>query len=667
MTVTTNALGANSVEIVVTGPSNVVAVFNAVNTFVYTQGWSYVPDGTLTGNSTNVRQRVYQSSTLSGQTTKYVRINLMDLTLDTATAFSANSSTSGAAVVYNGTNQAYRFNHYQHLQYPRDAFFYRSGSDAGTQPYTIGGNQLAVGIASIQGAINAANLGTVAQGNTWILGNTTGMNTTQLGANPGGWPAITLAAGVGYQFYPGQQLMMYSPSTGHYAVTSVSQYNDANGQLYLGTILHATCPGTVVTDWALLAPTLAYNAYSSPAYVYVSASARHMAIQTRNVDGTFNDWCAVCELENPLGLSSSYPAWGLTTGYMSGNSGYTETVNLLRFDNTYGNVVANTNTTQVGYGYYHPGVSTDIRSNFNQHYYFFNSGALTATGGAGTRQPPLPFMNKQGKLTQFTGPFSLPLTYKGRTSNIAAQFTKVVTTLGEAGYIGTVKKEIIDYIAYPDAASANYVGVNNMATVYYRGMGDVMPTALSTPAGSKHWAVSGSIVTDLVDTDSTNPTTFNVMCDNTQLDYTVARPWTTALGTVSNTLVNASATVYLSGGVQSSYRDQSQWRTTQPTPMGRIYGMKYVTSGMAPLNTMSIKVDGNGFVSSSGTATDHILFSYPSQYVSPTNIAAIAIGNIYANNTNVVAYPVDYLKGKESFTDQANIRVSQTVTVAFPK
>jgi hypothetical protein len=663
MTITTNALGANSVEIVVTGGagagSNVISVFNAVNTFIYTQGWSLVPDGTLTGNSTNVRHRVYQAPvTNSGAATypqKYVKINLMDLTLDTATAYTANASTTGTlSQTFNATNPAYRFNHYQHLSYPRDSYFYRAGSDAGTQPYQIGGNQLAVGSttgAGINSAIVAANI----TSNTWTIGQTTGMNSTQQ-ASPTGFPTISLNTGTGYQFYPGQQVNLYSPSTGHYVVTNVNQYNDANGQLYLNTLLHSTAAGVVVTDWALLAPTLAYNTSTSPAYVYVSASARHIAIQTRNVDGTFNDWCAVVEMENPLGLTTA-PTWGLTTGYMSANSGYTEVANLYQV--TSGGTYATMTSGTTGGQHYYAGQLTNPGTT-SENYYVFNAGAITVGNAAGTRQPCLPFMNKQGKLVQFTGPFAVPLTYKGRTGNIAAQFNKVITTIGEAGYIGTIKKEMLDFIPYPASAAIVYVGVNALATVYFKGLGDVVPNVLSTPAGTRHWAISASVVTDIADDSN-----FGTICDNTRLDTYEGRPFTTAANTVSNS-VTATTNYFYDGGINSSYRDQSQYRTAQPTPLGRMYGMKYVTTGIQPLQTMSIRVDSSGFVSNAGTATDHLVMSYPSQYVSPTLVQAVASGNAYLS-TSQVYYPVDQFKGKETFTDQANIRISQSVAVAFPK
>jgi hypothetical protein len=268
-------------------------------------------------------------------------------------------------------------------------------------------------------------------------------------------------------------------------------------------------------------------------------------------------------------------------------------------------------------------------------------------------------MNKNGKYVQFTGPFSVPITYKGRTGNLAAQFNKVITTLGEVGYIGSVKKEQVDWAQY-STASALFICVNSQATVYYKGLGDVMPNQLSTVAGSRHWAVSMSLLTDVA-----NDSNFATITDNTQLDTYVGWPYsqTGAAGNVIN-----STTLFAAQGNVGSYRDQSQWGTAQPAPMGRIFGMKAVTTGLLPINTLSIKVDANLFVTSgsTGTATDHIVFNYPSPYVSfPLNIASA--GNAQPINSQFHWYPVDAYKGKEGGNEQGNIRLSQSASVAFPK
>jgi hypothetical protein len=78
---------------------------------------------------------------------------------------------------------------------------------------------------------------------------------------------------------------------------------------------------------------------------------------------------------------------------------------------------------------------------------------------------------------------------------------------------------------------------------------------------------------------------------------------------------SATGYSYTQGNYQS-YRDMSQYRAQQPTAMGRLYGLKAVTAGLPPTTTISIKVDASGFTSTSGSATDHFVFSTPSYYVS---------------------------------------------------
>lgn len=627
MAITTNTLGTYSQEIVVTQTSNILSVFNTVNTWIYTQGWSLVPDATLSGNSTNRYNRVYQSATLSGSSAlKYCKINLMDLSVDTANVYVANT-TIATSVYYQSTAQAYRYNHWQHFSYPRDAYFYRAaGTDAGTTAYTVGTATAPLGNTG----------GTVTTG-SWTIATGTSGNTGYPSATS--W-SIAMTSGQGWQFYPGQNLVLYSPSTGHYCVSNVNIYNDTLGTLFMNPIVHATAAASVATDWTLLAPqTLAYNQYASPAYVYVSASPRHLAIQTRNVDGTWNDWSSVCELENPLGVN--VPSYGVTTGYMLGNSGYTEVTN-----GTIG--FANANIS-----------GSSFMTSWSR--YAASTGLANPTNGAGVRQTALPYMNKNGKYVLFTGPFAMPITNKGRTGNVASQFNKIVTTLGEVGYIGTVKKEQIDWLEYGSATAAQ-IGVNAQASVYYKGLGDVMPSQLST-INSRHWAVSMSVLSDVA-----NDTAFNTITDNTRLDHYEGWPFN-QVGSTSNLL--SSATLFYAQGNVGSYRDQSQWRTEQPAPMGRIFGMKAVTTGLLPINTLSINVDSNLMVTSSGTGTvtDHIVFSYPSSYTSyPYQPASIANAQAVTGvNTSVHWYPVDVYKGKETALDQANIRLSQSAAVAFPK
>jgi hypothetical protein len=725
MTVTTNTLGTNSAEIVIQGPDSWQNVITAVDAFLISHGWSQVPNvaltttltasaattnvisvssttgfiagmpiqvGTsvgglnsgqtyyvltilgsttmtvstanvlqnssatavtltttnsqtvtltsfvnagvgLTGNSNNYRQRVYYAPNLTGSPYKYICVNWMDLSIDTAQAF-ALGTLNGSYYYYSGTNTAYKFNHYQHFSYPRDSYFYSS-----TNP-TIG-TQV-----------------TLSPNFVWLNQSAGSNQYTSNIYSSGGFGTITLAASLGYAFYPGQLLVAYSPSTGNYSLATVASWTESSGSLVMNNPFFGTANGSTSTDWVLLNTNLAYNTPSnySPAYVYITATARHIAIQTRNIDGVWNDWNTVCELENPLGLQNN---WGLTTGYMAGNTGYTEAVN---GGNGYLPQGFALNTT----GFSVIGVS--------------NTTNYSVSNGALNRQTPVTFSNKNYKYTLFTGPMSMPLTYKARTSSFASQTSKIVTPLGEAGYMTTLRKSML--VGYQ---VSNTISVAEVASVYFRGLGDVTPTQPSVPgtssitnltttatagtgsiatisfaiqasnpfaigqnitvssvtptgyngtyavtavttssvsyastttgsqtvagsiqaaSGTTHWAISGSLITDIG--DDNNITAFLI---NSRAD--------TIEGINSFTLPVSSAS-YTNLGVFGSYRDQSQYRTNQPTVMGRIYNMKVVTTGLAALSAMSIKTDASGFVNSAGSATTHIVFNYPSYYTSPT-------------------------------------------------
>jgi hypothetical protein len=71
--------------------------------------------------------------------------------------------------------------------------------------------------------------------------------------------------------------------------------------------------------------------------------------------------------------------------------------------------------------------------------------------------------------------------------------------------------------------------------------------------------------------------------------------------------------------------------------MGRLYGLKAVTAGLPPTTTISIKVDASGFTSTSGSATDHFVFSTPSYYISYNTLPYQA--NINLPNTTYTFQP----------------------------
>jgi hypothetical protein len=752
MTVTTNTLGSNSAEIVVQGPESWLNVITAVDSFITSHGWSRVPDTVLTvtatatnsvgnlitvsnttglvagmpilfsatlgsiqantpyyvlavvttgvngaitistsnvvqnsaaavltqinatgsstitvqinnavaltNNSTNYRQRVYYAPNLTGSVYKYMCINWADLSIDTAQLFTLGSL-SGSYYYYSGTNTAYRFNHYYNMNYPRSSYFYSN-----TSPTT--GIQIPL-----------------YPGFVWT--NYSGYY------NSGGFGTITLATNQGYTFYPNQTLAAYSPSSGHYALATVSSWSDSSGSLTMNNPYFGTTNAGNYTDWILVNYQPSYNfpGNQNPVYIYINATARSCTIQFRDIDGTWQDWNAVCETENPLGLQNN---WGLTTGYMISNTGYTEVANGI-------------------YGWQASGVAGT-----NQLIQQSTASSLSF-GASAYRQTPLTYMNKAQKYVTFTGPFAVPYSYTARPGSYASQTSKLITPLGEIGYMTTLRRQLFAGVASVSTTAANAVA-NELATVYFRGAGDLAPTQTSIPgsnpinfllttaasssggtatltfaaqasapfivgqsitvngvtptgfngtytvtactttsvsylnstsgpqstagtiaaaSGTKHWAMTPSLLTDIGNESvgyvgsSATPTNVNITAFlmNTRAD--------TIEGILTGASINTGSVMEYQG-VLSSVRDQSQYRTQQPTTLGRLYGLKIVTNGLATINTINIKVDSNGFVSNSGSGTDHLVFSTPSYYQSPplqylsttnyaTYIPALASGN----------------------------------------
>ena len=690
MTVTTNTLGSNTAEIVITGPGeSFLNVNTAINSFLTTHGWTLVPDtaitntvtgtsgstittgttglvvgmpvrfgtaigglatGTtyyvltigsgvitvstlnyvqnssatavtglsvtsgqsvtmtsqvngavaLTGNSTNYAQRAYYAPNLTGADYKYIIVNLMDYTIDTGTAVSV--TVSSGRNFYSFSTGSYRFNHYNNVSFPRDSYFYSNSTP------TVG-----IQIPLSPTFDFTANSGAYSSGNFGTINLPT--------------------ASQGYCFYPGQTLVAYNPQYNAYALATVSAYTDSSAPplLSMNAPVWSSLNSSAGSGWYLMNYGLNYNQSSSPAYIYINATARHVCIQARNTDGTWFDWTAVTELENPLGLSNN---WGLTTGYMSSNSGYTMNVN-----SGYG-FSGYTGSAPVNGG----GTVASI-----EHTLSSASSWSLLRNSALVRSPPVTSSNLNGKYTIFTGPFAVPSTNgysaAGVTStkvgSFAAQTSKLVTPIGEAGYIGTVRKQNFEGMGGTGGTTTTIV-VNEMTSVYYKGLGDIIPTQTSVVAGAKHWAVSCSLITDI--TTASNVTTFLM---DTRID-----------NIESQNLWNSN----IVQGNKQSYKDMSQYRAPQPTTMGRLYGLKAVSSNLPPTTTISIKVDASGFTSTAGSATDHFVFSTPSYYISPTQYAISSI-NL---PTNVNGIGSQWSHTITNTYANGNITTTTTFTATLP-
>ena len=727
MTVTTNTLGTNSAEIVITGPESYQNVAAAVISFITAHGWKQFPDTTATAtasnvngtlvtvttttgfevgmpvaftgatfggigtgstyfivsiptpgvsgtvtlsttspiqnasvttinwgasasgsltmtsqlgsnsyNSGNVRQKIFYAYNLTGTVYKFIRLNLYDLTIDTALTY------SGGSTFYNGNTYAARQCHFQHMSYPRDYYINTTGN-----------------------LTAAANLGTNVTSPAFTRNNiSANIPSGAFGATS----VIAFGAVAGLPVYPGMAIAAYSPSSGNYAMSTVNAYNDSTGNLTIDAPYHTTAVGSDYTDWVILWPgTLNYNNSLNPCYVYISATARHICIQSRNYDGVWNDWMAVTEYENPLGISSGLPNstgsfatnYGLTTGFMSGNSGYVDWINgglgspdpSAAGTSTYAGYLYNATTT-TGQGF----TATQNA----------NSIAPGTISYAPTSNYPLwrypASMHKGGKFVTYLGPISTPRTYLGRVNTwgvggvaqaapFATQTTKMTTPFGEAGFLGGLFRQIPQTSSYGvPTAGQIFVQWDEVFTLYFKGMGDVMPSASSTAAG-KHWAVTPTVTVDLG-----NSSDFYTLASNQLLDQ-----WqgpVTAASTPGVGYFRQNAPY----GPWGSYSNLSSYSTTQPTPYGRTYGMKYVTTSLGTLNTVSVKVDANGFASNTGSANDHLIFSYPSYY-SSTDLSA-TVGN---KSGNALLKPTISTSGQETFINQQTVRTSQSVSVAFPK
>lgn len=473
----------------------------------------------VSGVGTTV-ERVFSAPCASGGT-KYVKLNAPDLTLDAGQSF---SGTSGSLVA---TNKAYRRSHYQHFLYSRDQ--YSASSTSITFPTTYP--------ASFTFVVNSND------------------------------------------FYPGQHIRFCRSSDpdNQYMDALVTSYNGASTLTV--SVFFSRGSGTY-TDWVILAQKLSNT--NNPAYVYVSASARHIAIQSRHNDGTWNDWHAVVDVDYPTGSSTA--PYVLTSGFMVSSGGYSLATGSL--------ITAASGTISVTF------------PSFN------------------------PAMTRNQKYVEFSGPVAPIITRKSRTGTFASRFSKIALPVGEIGLNGTIRKLNFDQ-TYIQSSTLDTLSFYPESTIFFRGLGDTMPNGVN-PANNRHWAFSGVVVTDLGESASESLNWMNFLLDSFTNRVTG--------DTINNT-------IYPNG----SYRDQSQTSTSSMEVMGRMYSIKFVTTGLQPANVVQIAVDSDGFADTTGTTQDHVVFSYPSQYLRNT-WASVPAG-----------------RGAETTTDQAEIRRSQSGAVAFPK
>jgi hypothetical protein len=424
---------------------------------------------------------------------------------------------------------------------------------------------------------------------------------------------ITITAGLAVTLYKGQFIRLVSQNDPKnvYLDAVVDSHDNVTGVVTLKPF-HKGPTSTTETSWYLLTHSMNYDTAINPGYIYISASSKHCVIQCRNTGGYWHDFTAVCETENPLAVDD---ASILTTGYMLGNSGNTN------HDTTY-----------------------------------LDTEALSQLSASYTAPPPATRNNHYNRLRIWTGPFSQPSTRKGRTG-WTGRLSKITTPLGEVnGCLGiSVTTRHTDFVQEYDqpADIDNRFRYNISTNVHWNSVGDIIPSTYEPVLGN-YWALSGTVVTDLSDETSFSQHSINnVMLDTWAGTSTVLGPIQSTHGHpylfVNNTYAYSTQR-NAEVGQYNTPTQKMQWRTSEPTLLGRIYNMKFVTSTLTPTNVLSIAIDANGFVDSSGVASDHIVFSYPSDYK-------------YDSTTPYAT---------ENYSDETSekserIKDTMSVAVAFPK
>ena len=499
----------------------------------------------------------------------------------------ADSFTGTTTVV--ATNDCEKVVHNEYLKYPENLFTSTTGSN------TFNG--------SVSQSISPHSYATDAITSTNYLTGTI--------FNSG--LSITITAGLAVTLYKGQFIRLVSQNDPKnvYLDAVVDSHDNVTGVVTLKPF-HKGPTSTTETSWYLLTHSMNYDTAINPGYIYISASSKHCVIQCRNTGGYWHDFTAVCETENPLAVDD---ASILTTGYMLGNSGNTN------HDTTY-----------------------------------LDTEALSQLSASYTAPPPATRNNHYNRLRIWTGPFSQPSTRKGRTG-WTGRLSKITTPLGEVnGCLGiSVTTRHTDFVQEYDqpADIDNRFRYNISTNVHWNSVGDIIPSTYEPVLGN-YWALSGTVVTDLSDETSFSQHSINnVMLDTWAGTSTVLGPIQSTHGHpylfVNNTYAYSTQR-NAEVGQYNTPTQKMQWRTSEPTLLGRIYNMKFVTSTLTPTNVLSIAIDANGFVDSSGVASDHIVFSYPSDYK-------------YDSTTPYAT---------ENYSDETSekserIKDTMSVAVAFPK
>ena len=417
-----------------------------------------------------------------------------------------------------------------------------------------------------------------------------------------------ISAGQTNTLYPDQQIKFIdSNNTDNYCYARINSHNNTTGEIHTTYARDSNTSWTFTTDVYICIDRLNYVTDIQSAHIFISASDKHIAIQCRNTNGVWHDFTAICETENPLAVED---ASILTTGFMLGNSGM-----IRRADNW----------NEIDYS--------------APNYAAWSSVDYDPTNNL--------YANEQayGEHRQLTGPFSMCSTRKSRTGYMASIFNEISTPLGSAKLIGGQLRMYLDRAQQSTTYTYNYIETDFEQVAYFRGMGDVIPASFE-PVTGKLWALSGTAICDLGNLTGTA----NFYGNNSNDNYLITDSYYTK-ASIDNFNVGTADRVQSSTWEYESRIEPKQKhsiQTSEPTLLGRIYNMKFLTTGIYPSSIVSVDVDANGFTDTSGTPTDHLVFAVYSNYEPTTTITG------------------DW-KNYEDNNAIERIKSSQSVAIGFPK
>jgi hypothetical protein len=236
-------------------------------------------------------------------------------------------------------------------------------------------------------------------------------------------------------------------------------------------------------------------------------------------------------------------------------------------------------------------------------------------------------------------------TRKSRTGSMASIFNEISTPLGSAKLIGGQLRMHLDRANQGTSSSYSYVVTDFEKVAYFRGMGDVIPASFE-PVTGKLWALSGTAICDLGNLTNT----YNFYRNQENDNYLINDSYYTTLSSDNYDVSNGerSENDFATFRYRIEPKQKHSIQTSEPTLLGRIYNIKFLTTGIYPSSIVSVDVDANGFTDTSGTPTDHLVFAVYSNYEPTTTIT-------------------DDWQNYEDNNAIERIKSSQSVAIGFPK